>query len=445
MLHTGMDYCSLFAANDLVLNHPVLQGLRGIKQLGQIEAIFPSANHTRYDHTCYTAAIVTSYCEVLEKIGRLPCSRNDIIQYAKLHDAGHPPFSHAIEHVLKGMTGMDHNRRALFLLNSSKTDSRGRTLSEVLEISDADITQLKKLLQGENSARTICSDKTMGADKIAYTQMDAVYCQFDQSPPNWQHLLPYLTFHDGGLGIEIKNREGQHRDPIGIVCALQNFYFRMYNEVYLSPHSLALERHIQKAVELSIQGKIFSAEEVWEFSDGALIDRIESTKRKNSSTKKAQQTLLGFTRSGDTYTPALAFKQEPFTITGFEKEKILVLDPQFRTQFLTTFANPLHLTILEDKMENELGIPFLCSVLPDPEKVKPSDIPLYHKGSKVATLKEHLPQHFSNLEEQARLFFAIRLLTPKENQVEAVKKHKDIAACFYQTANEIIAQSSAHS
>src|SRR3972149_4875933 len=104
-----------FADDDNVLNHPALQAQRGHKQLGQIEAIYPGATHTRFDHSGYAKFIAHRICEVLEKKGRLPAARNDIVQFAKLHDMGHPPFSHAVEYVLRSFTNKTHHTRALAL------------------------------------------------------------------------------------------------------------------------------------------------------------------------------------------------------------------------------------------------------------------------------------------------------------------------------------------
>lgn len=109
-----------------VLAHPVMQSQRQHKQLGQVEAIFSKAVHTRYEHSGYTGRIADKICKVLNKKGRLPSSKKDIVHFAVLHDIGHPPFSHAVEYVLKEFTGIDHNQRAIDLLYSDIRDNEGR-------------------------------------------------------------------------------------------------------------------------------------------------------------------------------------------------------------------------------------------------------------------------------------------------------------------------------
>ena len=87
--------------DDLILNHPIMRIQEGHKQLGQLAAIYPSAVHTRFDHSGFTTLIVDEICKVLLKKERLTASRSDIRQACKLHDCSHPPFSHAVEYALE--------------------------------------------------------------------------------------------------------------------------------------------------------------------------------------------------------------------------------------------------------------------------------------------------------------------------------------------------------
>jgi len=72
----------------------------------------------------------------------------------------------------------------------------------------------------------------------------------------------------------------------------------------------------------------------------------------------------------------------------------------------------------------------LCSVLPDPEKVNPNNIPLYLNGKYRGSLKEIRPKHYAKLKEQADSFFAIRILVPPSEHEIMSRKHEDITFCF---------------
>src|SRR3989338_10759935 len=125
-----------YEVDDPVLNHPILQIQADHKQLGQVAYVLPQAKHSRFNHFGFAKYIADRICKHLEEKGNLPGSRNNIVQFTKIHDMGHPPFSHAVEYVLKSLTGLDHNLRALQLLDSDKRDKAGnRTLKDVLEYS----------------------------------------------------------------------------------------------------------------------------------------------------------------------------------------------------------------------------------------------------------------------------------------------------------------------
>ncbi len=426
-----------FDDDDKVLNHPALQSQRGHKQLGQIEAIYPGATQTRFDHSGHAKYIAHRICDVLEKKGRLPCARNDIVQFAKLHDMGHPPFSHAVEYVLRASTKQTHHSRALALLDSDTKDSQKRTLREVLEIDGCDVKNLRKLLNGDPAGK-ICTDKTLGADKWAYTQMDAHFCGFDQPPPDWRRLVQHLTFYDGKLGVDLQRTHEQLEHQVSMLCSMQNFYFRMYTEVYLSPKSLVYERHIQKAVEFATKAGVLNPKAVWDMSDGVLegdITKCHASRGKNGLAKAAKEAMLGYSRRSP-FVSVIAFKYGKFTKDHLEGEKVIPITPKFGGLFLETFENPFRLTELETALEEEFKVPMLVCVIPDALKVTPEDVPLYEHGKLTGMLSEMVPAHYASLREMARRFFSIRVHVPPSEREPMSRKYKAISGFLSEKSEE---------
>ena len=101
-----------------LLDCPIVQRLRGIKQLGFSYLTYPSAEHSQFIHSLGMACVVSRLLDAITKradegrdgenddyvrVDELgPLSRQDIVHSAILHDVGHMPFSHATENVLIG-------------------------------------------------------------------------------------------------------------------------------------------------------------------------------------------------------------------------------------------------------------------------------------------------------------------------------------------------------
>jgi HD superfamily phosphohydrolase len=100
----------------LLLDSPMLQRMRGVKQLGLANLVFPGANHDRFEHICGTVQAAEEVYQAIrrnaerrrpqeQKENRAPPQldehhRLQLRLAALLHDVGHGPFSHAIEPVV---------------------------------------------------------------------------------------------------------------------------------------------------------------------------------------------------------------------------------------------------------------------------------------------------------------------------------------------------------
>lgn len=99
-----------------VINTPSFQRLRGLKQLGLAEYVFPGATHTRFAHSLGALHIASQMLMAIEnnhkkkcRRERLPFSTDDEKQKirlaALLHDVGHLPLSHAMEQPIQRKLG----------------------------------------------------------------------------------------------------------------------------------------------------------------------------------------------------------------------------------------------------------------------------------------------------------------------------------------------------
>ena len=91
-----------------LIAHPYFQRLRRITQMGLSYLVYPGAHHTRFHHALGSLHLMQKAVRILKFKGTLISKDEENALYVAilLHDIGHGPFSHAIEHSL--LEGVSH-------------------------------------------------------------------------------------------------------------------------------------------------------------------------------------------------------------------------------------------------------------------------------------------------------------------------------------------------
>jgi len=99
-----------------LIEHPYFQRLRRIGQLGLSSLVYPGAYHTRFHHALGAMHLMQRAVAVLQSKGHaITPSEAESVQIAiLLHDIGHGPFSHALEHTM--VNGVSHEALSTLLM-----------------------------------------------------------------------------------------------------------------------------------------------------------------------------------------------------------------------------------------------------------------------------------------------------------------------------------------
>jgi HD superfamily phosphohydrolase len=190
-----------------LIDSPHFQRLKGIKQLGLTDMVFPTATHTRFSHSLGTAFLASKIFKLLESRHRediatiSPCS---LILAALLHDIGHGPFSHACEDFFYHYLNQE-------IKHESWTKEFIKHLSEEGSLPIHLYDEIDTILF-PSAYRTFVNDiicSQLDADRLDYLLRDSHFCGVSYGTFDLDWLLHSLTI--------LKPTEGSAGTKLGIV------------------------------------------------------------------------------------------------------------------------------------------------------------------------------------------------------------------------------------
>jgi len=225
-------FIELEAGEVALLELPVVQRMRRLRQLGLAYLAFPSAEHSRFSHALGALAIGTRVFDALfAGVPSANAQRRLLRASLLLHDLGHGPFSHASEAAL----GIKHEARTRAIL--ALPDVRG-----AIEALGVDPAAVLALITGTPDAdpvlRELVSGPNLDADRMDYLLRDAYFTGVAVGTYDVEQLVASLRVIEGG-GRPVLGIDGR-----GMV-ALESFVlarYMMFATVYFHHTTRAFER-----------------------------------------------------------------------------------------------------------------------------------------------------------------------------------------------------------
>ncbi len=203
-----------------LIDSPEMQRLRGIKQLGLTNLVFPGANHTRLEHSIGAYYVAEKMANQLEL-----CKEEKYLVKAAslLHDLGHAPFSHTLEFIIKDKTEKDHMDVTQELIKGdTKIEEREHpTIPEILEdegispekvadlikekpknmkITDLNVHDGQKYF-GEEKYLYKMIHGSLDVDQLDYLLRDSHYTGAAHGVIDLERLIQTVEIHNGDLVI----------------------------------------------------------------------------------------------------------------------------------------------------------------------------------------------------------------------------------------------------
>jgi len=202
------DHIEVEGVARALLDTPPVQRLRRISQLGTVGLVYPSANHTRFEHSLGVYHLAD---RALDHLGIGEQQAERVRAAALLHDIGHAPYSHNIETVLHRYTGKYHD-------DVSDLVSSGE-IARRLAAHDLDPDRIAGLVAGEGELGQLVSGE-LDVDRMDYLVRDAHHTGVSYGSIDHERLIRELRFVDGTLVLDEGNV--QSAESLLLARALMN-------------------------------------------------------------------------------------------------------------------------------------------------------------------------------------------------------------------------------
>lgn len=266
-----------------LIEHPWLQRLRRIKQLGMSDMVYPGAQHTRFLHTIGATSLMQLALDTLRLKGAeiTDHERESAMIAILLHDIGHCPFSHALEHHIADTT---HEDISLVFMDKLNRQFDG-ALSTAIEIFTHQYPKqyLTKLVSGQ-----------LDVDRLDYLRRDSFFTGVSEGIVSTDRIIKMLDVVDDQLVVEKKGIYSIEK----FLVARRLMYWQVYLHKTVHSAEQLLINILRRAKWLVAQGEKVEASEPLKYflTNHVVLDDFKSdAKRDNGLT-----TLENFAMLDDT-------------------------------------------------------------------------------------------------------------------------------------------------
>ena len=209
-----------------IIQHPYFQRLRRISQTGLTELVYPGARHSRFHHALGCMHLMQKALNILKRksVDITIEEENAALIAILLHDLGHGPFSHSLEHSI--INGLHHEEVSL------------RLMEELNQIFENKLSVAIQIFKGEYHKKFLSQlvSSQLDVDRMDYLKRDSCYTGVVEGNINPERIISMMNVSQNELVIEAKG-----------ISSVEKFLMArmfMYMQVYMHKKSFTAENFL---------------------------------------------------------------------------------------------------------------------------------------------------------------------------------------------------------
>ena len=279
------DFIRAYGTEITIIDNPIFQRLRRIRQLSGAHLVYPGAQHTRFEHSLGVMHIAGQAGQVLQEKGIVNSNDIENIRLAALlHDIGHGPFAHIFEEVLQRKKKASHEEigRDLIL----KTE-----IGDDISKSGFDKKLITKLAFGDSKFQFMNEiiSGALSADMMDYLLRDGYFTGAEHAKIDHKRITQSLDVYQKKLALE--------KSALYSFESMMHSRYQMFKAVYFHKTVRAAEVMLLESIRLAYDELGFSnlswSDHV-SLTDDYVLEKLVSLPPKTPELKKAKKFAIDY-------------------------------------------------------------------------------------------------------------------------------------------------------
>ena len=279
------DFIRAYGTEITIIDNPIFQRLRRIRQLSGAHLVYPGAQHTRFEHSLGVMHIAGQAGQVLQEKGIVNSNDIENIRLAALlHDIGHGPFAHIFEEVLQRKNKASHEEigRDLIL----KTE-----IGDDISKSGFDKKLITKLAFGDSKFQFMNEiiSGALSADMMDYLLRDGYFTGAEHAKIDHKRITQSLDVYQKKLALE--------KSALYSFESMMHSRYQMFKAVYFHKTVRAAEVMLLESIRLAYD-ELGLSNISWNdyvcLTDDYVLEKLVSLPPKTLELKKAKKFAIDY-------------------------------------------------------------------------------------------------------------------------------------------------------